>query len=80
VLRLSRFAGIVNIVTAGRITCTGSGFENTTDPCPMETTNGRHYVKMASVNCAAVGDCQYSGVVSVTSASGAVFLDIAAWN
>ena len=85
----SRFAGIVSIVTSGKITCSGNGFDipkgSSSSPCSIRSTElsadgtSLTVVDQSTVNCATVGDCPYLGSVVITSARGNVNIIMDAW-
>ena len=78
-LDLATFAGSVNIVTGGRITCTGAGFD-LSPACEVTRINGQNHVQLSSINCEAQGDCLYAGSLTVTSGTGSVKLHADAWD
>jgi hypothetical protein len=59
-----------------RVDCVSGGALSRCVCLQVVTVNGRNYVELARANCEAQGDCLYSGIVSVTSTSGSVLLDI----
>jgi hypothetical protein len=79
-LSLKQFAGIVNIVTGGSVTCTGGAFANDPTPCQITVRDGMNHVEFQTVNCEDQNDCNYSGAISITSNSGDVSLDVTAWD
>lgn len=75
-----KFAGIVSVVTGGRLRCSGLGFDKRdaqgrpSDPCTAteQRTDGLVVVERVKVNCASAGpscsdDCPYLGELSITS-------------
>lgn len=75
---LSRFAGIISIVTGGDLSCGGAGFDSST-PCEFTSSNGLKIVEEATANCASQNDCPYQGELVITSDSGRVSVNIDAW-
>lgn len=83
VVHLSEFAGYISVATGGTISCSGDGFDTPagSSACPVTTTSaGLHIVEQVTANCAAAGDCAYTGEVVVTSEAGNVQLVIDAVN
>ena len=75
---LLEFRGIVSVVSGGRVTCSGAGFDGT-QACPSQQSNGLTIVEEATANCAENNDCAYQGELIVTSDSGDVAISIASW-
>ena len=68
------FKGIIKVITKGIIACSGPGFNNQTDPCPIITVNGTNHVESAQANCHS--ECLYSGIITIASNTGNVNLYI----
>lgn len=91
-IHATRFAGIVSVVTGGRLRCSGLGFDQRdaqgrpVNPCAgaEDRTDGLVVVERVQVNCASAGpscsnDCPYLGELSVTSQHGSVELIMDKW-
>jgi len=75
---LLEFRGIVSVVSGGRVSCAGGGFDGP-QACPAQAANGLTVVEEATANCAANSDCAYQGELIITSDSGDVTINIASW-